>query len=215
MTPSSAPLTCASDGIRLAAAQWMELAAVRILQRVRVQQGSEGIGNKKTGLQHQGKQVKEGKKREVPEPTLNPQQLLAEATPWATSNQQVMALLDAESAKSKPAGGETLGSTNPVKTHTDSVCARCYDDYKISFYGGEVGRVALVGDGDTDLGLIVDHETGDEITRDDDNAAECVVSFTPKWTAPFRPTAENYGRFAGPTFVDWRQRYREVGRRGC
>ena len=169
------------------------LAAVQMLERVRVQQDSERIGSKKTGLQHEGERVKEGKKGETPEPTLDPQKLLAEAKPWAKGNQQLVALLDAEAAKAKPASGGTLGSTQAVKSHTDTVKARSYDDYLISFYGGDAARIAVVGDGDTDLDLIVYDQNGNEITRDDDNTAECLVSFTPKWTGPFRVRILNNG----------------------
>ncbi len=169
------------------------LAAVQMLERVRVQQGSERIGSKKTGLQREGEQVKEGKKGESPEPTLDPQKLLAEAKPWAKGNQQLMTLLDAESARAKPASGGTLGSTQGVIAHPDAVRARSYDDYTISFYARQAARIAVIGDGDTDLDLIVYDENGHEITRDDDNSSTCAVSFTPRWTGPFRVRILNNG----------------------
>lgn len=169
------------------------LAAVQMIERVQVQDNAQRVGTKKSGLQNEGEQVKEEKKGNTPAPTFDAQQLLAQAKPWAKGNQNLLALIDAESAKAKSSAGGTLGSTRGAITHRDSVNARSYDDYKISFYGGEVARVAVVGDGDTDVDLYVYDENGHLIAKDDDRTAECVVSFVPRWTGPFRVRVVNNG----------------------
>jgi 4-amino-4-deoxy-L-arabinose transferase-like glycosyltransferase len=169
------------------------LTAVQMLERVQVQDNAERVGSKKTGLQHEGEQVKEGKKGETPAPTLDPQKLLAEAKPWAKGNQSLLALIDAEAAKAKAASAGTLGSTRGAIAHRDSVGARNYDDYVINFYSGQVARVGIVGDGDTDVDLFVFDQNGNEIARDDDRSAECLVQFTPRWTGPFRVRVVNNG----------------------
>jgi hypothetical protein len=169
------------------------LTAVQMLERVRMQDGSQRVGGKKTGLQQQGEQVKEGHKGATPEPTLDPQKLLAEARPWAKGHQQLVALIDAQAAKAKPAAGGTLGAVSGAIYHIDSVSARSYDDYTIAFRAGEVARIAVIGDGDTDVDLIVYDENGHEIGRDDDGTSNCVVQFTPRWTGQFRVRVINNG----------------------
>ncbi len=169
------------------------LTAVQMLERVKTQDNAERVGKKKTGLQHEGEQVKAGKKGDTPAPTLDPERLLAEAKPWAKGDANMLALLDAESAKAKAAGAATLGSTQGAIAHRDAVSARAYDDFVISFYGGEVARIGVVGDGDTDVDLIVYDQNGHEIARDTDRTAECLVQFTPRWTGPFRVRVINNG----------------------
>lgn len=170
------------------------LTAVQMLERVQVQDNAQRVGTKKSGLQNQGEQVKEGKKGNTPAPTLDPQQLLAEAKPWAKDNANLTALIDSEMAKAKAGTASgTLGSTRGAIAHRDSVNARSYDDYAISFYGGEVARIAVVGDGDTDVDLYVYDENGHLIAKDDDRTAECVVEFVPRWTGPFRVRVVNNG----------------------
>ena len=169
------------------------LTAVQMLGRVRLQENSDRVGSKKTGMQHEGEEVKEGPKGTMPAPTLDPQKLLAQAKPWAKGNQNLLALIDAEAAKAKAAPGATLGSTRGVIEHVDTVRPRAYDDFVISFYAGEVARVAVVGDGNTDVDLFVFDQNGHEIARDDDRSAECVVQFTPRWTGPFRVRVVNNG----------------------
>lgn len=170
------------------------LTAVQMLERVQVQDNAQRVGAKKTGPQTEGEQVKEGKKGTTPAPTLDPQQLLAEAKPWAKDNPNLTAMIDAESAKAKAGTASgTLGSTRGAIAHRDSVNARAWDDYVISFYGGEVARIAVVGDGDTDVDLYVYDESGHLIAKDDDRTAECVVAFVPRWTGPFRVRVVNNG----------------------
>jgi hypothetical protein len=170
------------------------LTAVQMLERVQLQDNAQRVGTKKSGLQTEGEQVKEGKKGNTPAPTLDPQQLLAEAKPWAKDNPNLTAMLDAEAAKAKAgSAGGTLGSTRGAIVHRDSVNARAWDDYVISFYAGEVARIAVVGDGDTDVDLYVYDESGHLIAKDDDRTAECVVEFVPRWTGPFRVRVVNNG----------------------
>jgi hypothetical protein len=170
------------------------LTAVQMLERVQVQDNAQRVGTKKSGPQNEGEQVKEGKKGTTPAPTLDPQQLLAEAKPWAKDNANLTAMIDAEAAKAKTAAASgTLGSTRGAIAHRDAVNARAWDDYVVSFYGGEVARVAVVGDGDTDVDLYVYDESGHLIAKDDDRTAECVVQFVPRWTGPFRVRVVNNG----------------------
>ena len=164
------------------------LAAVQIIQRVRFQQGpSARLGAKKS----EGEQGKEGQKGKTPEVTLDQQKLLAEAKGWAKGNEHVLALIAAQSAK--PASGGTLGSTSGPIVHYDSVLAGRTDSYTLTFQGGEMARIAVVGDGDTDLDLYVFDEYGNEIGRDDDYTDHCLVQWAPRWTGRFTVKIANRG----------------------
>ena len=169
------------------------LTAVQMLERVKVQENAERVGAKKTGLQNEGEQVKEGKKGDTPAPTLDPEKLLAEARPWAKGDPHMLALLDAEAGKAKASAAGTLGSTRGAITHRDRVSARAYDDFVVNFYGGEVARVAIVGDGDTDMDLYIYDQNGHEITRTSGPGSNCLVQFVPRWTGPFRVRVVNLG----------------------
>ncbi len=169
------------------------LTAVQMLERVKAQDNAERVPAKKTGLQHEGEQVKEGKKGDTTAPTLDPEKLLAEAKPWAKGNANLLALLDAEAAKAKGSASGTLGSTQGAIAHRDSVSARSYDDFVINFYGGQVARIGVVGDGDTDLDLYVYDQNGHEIVRDTSPSSNCLVEFVPRWTGPFRVRVVNNG----------------------
>jgi len=71
--------------------------------------------------------------------------------------------------------------------------ARSYRDFTVSFIGGREARVALKGDGDTDLDLYVYDENGNLIASDEDNTDLCVARWQPRWTGAFRIRVVNRG----------------------
>ncbi len=56
-----------------------------------------------------------------------------------------------------------------------------------------MARVAVVGDGDTDVDLYVYDQNGNEITRATGPGSTCLVEFVPRWTGPFRVRVVNLG----------------------
>jgi hypothetical protein len=165
------------------------LAAVEILERVQVKEASDKT---KPEAQPSDEKVKEGTKGHTEAATLDPQKLLSEAKPWAQQNPHVLALIDAEAAKSHGATS-TLGAYNGAIIHYDRVLAGYRDTWKIVFRAGEIARVAVVGDGDTGLDLYVFDANGNLITKDDDSTANAVVAFTPYITSEFRIVVVNRG----------------------
>jgi hypothetical protein len=71
--------------------------------------------------------------------------------------------------------------------------ANRYRTFTVSFYGGREARVAVSGDGDTDLDLYVYDVFGNLIVSDDDYSDDCVVSWTPRWTGRFTIKVVNRG----------------------
>ncbi len=56
-----------------------------------------------------------------------------------------------------------------------------------------MARVAVIGDGDTDLDLLVYDENGNLIASDTDYTDKCLVEFAPRWTGTFLVRVVNNG----------------------
>lgn len=119
--------------------------------------------------------------------SLDPVKLLGDAKKIAANDGVLLALIDDVNTNVRGAvGGEKYASS--------SVNAGATDVYNISFRGGELAMVIVVGDGDTDLDLYVYDNNGNLIARDADYSDDCVVTFTPRWTGNFRIKIVNRGR---------------------
>lgn len=167
------------------------LAAVQMINRVKYQEASDRVGAKKTDQATTPARGSQDAKAQNPAVTYDTQKLLAEAKGWAKGNPQLLALITTEAGKHGASG--TLGAAAGPIVHHDSVLARHYDDYAITFVAGELARVAVVGDGDTDLDLYIYDENGNLITSDTDYTDQCLVEFTPRWTGAFRVRVVNNG----------------------
>lgn len=167
------------------------LAAVQMINRVKYQEASDRVGAKKTDQATTPARGSQDAKAQNPAVTYDTQKLLAEAKGWAKGNPQLLALITTEASKHGASG--TLGAAAGPIVHHDSVLARHYDDYAITFVAGELARVAVVGDGDTDLDLYIYDENGNLITSDTDYTDQCLVEFTPRWTGAFRVRVVNNG----------------------
>lgn len=169
------------------------LAAVDMLRRAGLSENGERTGKKE--MEAGSATAKPGTKGKTPEPSFEITALLNEAKGWAKNDPHLTALVDAELAKPAPkAGATTLGASSGAIYHRDSVNPGQTDIYTVVFNGGEVARVMVLGDGDTDLDLYILDEYGNEIARDSDYTDRCVVSFTPRWTGKFKVRIRNLGR---------------------
>lgn len=119
--------------------------------------------------------------------SLEPTKLLGDAKKIAGNDGILLALIDDVNTNVRGAvGGERYASS--------SVNAGATDVYNISFRGGELAMVIVVGDGDTDLDLYVYDNNGNLIARDADYTDDCVVTWTPRWTGNFKIKIVNRGR---------------------
>jgi hypothetical protein len=168
------------------------LAAVQMLQRVKVQTAGDRVKEEKSGDVTGTQAASAGQKGKTPAPSLDPKTLLAEARGWAKGDQSLISLLDAEGKKSATGGG-TLGSAIGPVYQPARASARRYTDWTVIMRGGELARVAVIGDGDTDLDLEVFDEGGHLIARDTDNTDKCLVEWTPRWTGKFTVRITNLG----------------------
>ena len=85
------------------------------------------------------------------------------------------------------------GDAHLLAVIEDVVQAGRTDVYTITFRGGELAEVGVVGDGDTDLDLYVYDENDNLIAKDIDYGDDCYVSWTPSWTGAFKIKIKNLG----------------------
>ena len=85
------------------------------------------------------------------------------------------------------------GADGGSRFNRDRVLAHSSDTYTMRFRAGEVARVAVTGDGDTDLDLYVYDEFGNLIGSDTDYTDQCIVTWAPRWTGVFTIQVVNRG----------------------
>ncbi|KEJ94348.1 hypothetical protein SUH3_07485 [Pseudosulfitobacter pseudonitzschiae] len=68
------------------------------------------------------------------------------------------------------------------------------DLFKVPFYGGRFAELAVVGDGDANLDLLVTDENGNTICLDKTYTDKIYCSFTPAWDGYFLVAVANQGR---------------------
>ena len=119
--------------------------------------------------------------------SLDPTKLLADAKAMAGDDGVLLALID-------DVNNNVRGAVGGPKYASSCVMAGSTDIYNISFRGGELAMIIVIGDGDTDLDLYVYDNNGNLIARDADFSDDCVATFTPRWTGNFRIKIVNRGR---------------------
>lgn len=131
--------------------------------------------------------------RPAPEPgkkggqvSLDPTKLLADAKAMADNDGVLLALID-------DVNSNVRGAVGGPKYAYGTVGAGSTDVYNITFRGGELAMVIVIGDGDTDLDVYVYDNNGNLITSDTDYSDNCVCSWTPRWTGNFKIKIKNRG----------------------
>jgi hypothetical protein len=87
---------------------------------------------------------------------------------------------------------EDFGSENSV-LHADSVRAHTADIYTYRFTAGELVTIAVSGDGDTDLDLVIETPGGRVIASDLDSTDDCRVTFRAPYSGRYRIKVKNLG----------------------
>lgn len=192
---SSAAVTLAKRGLELAAyareaeSPIVMLAAIEILGRVRFSSGEQRLGRK----------VEEGRvetlkiEKKTPAPTQNLDALAKEAKGWANADPILIGLIDRKLAEAQSTSAGTLGAAGGPISHRDRVLGNRTDVFTIRFVAGERARVAVLGDGDTDLDLAVEDENGRVVYSDLDMTDSCAAEWTPAWTGIFKVKIINNG----------------------
>ncbi len=153
------------------------ITAARILQQVSAQETkadkkSEG-GDAKAG----------GKPARDPSVTA----MLDRAKQYAGGRKDIIAMAD-EAAKSS-----SRGASSGPRRWQEQVRGRALDYYNVTFRGGEPAMVAISGDGDTDLDLIIRDENGNVVCASQSAGDDEVCRWYPRWTGAFRIEVKNLG----------------------
>lgn len=116
--------------------------------------------------------------------------LLTEARELANGDAEIVTIID-ELENSTVGSRGKIGA--PIR-HVDKVSAGTTDRYTIPFEGARVARIAVDGDGDTDLDCFLLDELGNQIRRDTDYSDTCLFEWTPRWSGDFTLLIKNRGR---------------------
>lgn len=113
--------------------------------------------------------------------------LLDYAKEYSGDNENYLAMIaEIESVK-------TRGKSGGPGMTTERVNAGATDTYGITYRGGELAEILVVGDGDTDLDLYVYDENGNSVCTDNDYTDTMYCSWVPKWTGEFTVRIKNLG----------------------
>lgn len=115
----------------------------------------------------------------------SPAAILERAKVLATGRADLLALADDVSTNRGRDRGP--GQTDTV------VSALATDTFRMVFTGGELARVVVSGDGDSDLDLYITDENGADICKDLGPTDDMVCTFRPRWTGPFTVRVKNLG----------------------
>ncbi len=114
--------------------------------------------------------------------------MLAKAKDMAAGDEATMALIsdiENESSKGRMGGASRTLSRLPAGYN---------DTFQIPFYGSSLAELAVIGDGDADLDLLVTDENGNTICYDTSYSDQLYCSWTPRWDGYFYVQVKNMGR---------------------
>jgi len=115
--------------------------------------------------------------------------VLAAAKKFAAGNKELLSSI-AEIEKANQATRGRVGGPGEKYSH---VFGNSSDSYDISFIKGALAEIVVIGDGDTDLDLIIYDSNGNLIVQDIDHTDRCYVSWVPSWTGRYTIKIVNQG----------------------
>jgi hypothetical protein len=113
--------------------------------------------------------------------------ILARARALGSGRQELLALAD------DVARGSSRGAHGGVRIDPTQVRSGGTDVYWLTFRAGEQARVAIAGDGDSDLDLYVYDERGTPVCRDEEPTDEASCSWTPGGSGKYQIRVRNLG----------------------
>ncbi len=164
------------------------LAAIEMLGRVSFAEGGHG---QKVSRRHGALELEQSEG--IAGPITDMRLLAAEAKEWASDDIALTRLIDEtlqRALDSQPGG---LGGVNGPVCTKDEVLGSHTDIWCIEFVGGELARISVVGNGQTDLDLLVKDESGNSIDAHFDQEGRCYAEWTPKHNQTFKIWIVNNG----------------------
>lgn len=165
------------------------LAAARIAQSI----APEDVEREKETKPIEGMDVTE-QGTGVDKP-VTPEMMLDKAMELAGGDPAITGLV--EDAKAEGSRGRVGGASRTLSRlragHTDI--------YRTAFHGGRLAEIAILGDGDSNLDLVVTDENGNVICLDRSYSDRLYCSFTPAWTGTFVIGVKNQGRLRNSYYI--------------
>jgi len=121
--------------------------------------------------------------------------MLAKAKEFSTGDKTMAGLIEdvvAEGGRGRIGGpSRTLKRLNAGRTNI----------FKVPFRGGQTAELAILGDGDADLDLLVTDENGNEICKDVSYSDKLYCSWTPRWDGYFLIGVVNQGHIRNSYYI--------------
>jgi len=89
-----------------------------------------------------------------------------------------------------------IGTANAGIRGGDRLRGKHYQDTSVTLYAGTTYKIALDGDGSTDLDIFVYDDNGDRVAADMSSADDAVIHLAVYRTGTFRIRVKNLGRTA-------------------
>ncbi|MEL7100788.1 MAG: hypothetical protein AAGM84_18325 [Pseudomonadota bacterium] len=121
--------------------------------------------------------------------------MLAAATEFAGGDPSITGLI--EDVKAEGSRGRIGGASRTLSRLPGGKV----DVFKVPFYGGRVAELGIVGDGDSNLDLVVQDENGNTICIDRTRSDRIYCSFTPRWDGYFVVAVANMGRVRNSYYI--------------
>lgn len=166
------------------------LAAARIVQSV----ATEDVERDKETKPTEGMEdvAEEGEGKDKP---AGLDDMFAAAKEFAGGDPSIEGLI--EDAMAEGSRGRVGGATRTLSR----LRAGNTDVFKAAFYGGQLAEIAILGDGDANLDLLVTDENGNTICLDRSYSDRIYCSFTPAWTGNFAIYVKNQGRVRNSYYI--------------
>ena len=121
--------------------------------------------------------------------------MLAAAKEFAAGDEALLGLI--EDAEAEGARGRIGGASKTLSR----LRAGRTDIFKVPFYGRRLAELAILGDGDADLDLLVTDENGNTMCVDRSYSDKLYCSWTPAWDGYFFVAVKNMGRVRNSYYI--------------
>ena len=157
------------------------LTAAKLAATVDLKDGGE------IKLETTGDTAEEDVEGAAEDPT-EPAQMFAMATTLAGDDEALKGIIaDAEAETSR-------GRIGGAVRYKSKLPRGRVDTWEVPFYGNSYAEVAIVGDGDANLDMIITDENGNVVCYDVSPSDQVYCDFVPAWDGYFYITVENAGR---------------------
>lgn len=137
-------------------------------------------------LETKGDEVAE--EADVADAPIGAEQMLADAKALAGEDEIILGLI--EDAEAEGSRGRIGGASRTLSRLPGGRT----DTWKVPFYGNSYAEVAVVGDGDSNLDVLITDENGNTICYDVSWSDKVYCDFVPAWNGYFFITVQNTGR---------------------